>query len=153
MNQIASSDFDNVLHDLLGEELYREYFTNCVSDYTHTDDLGVSAHASLEGGGAVCNLDLESILLEVSDQFEHSCITSTNEAKASTGQRFATPLLKVMKKLRKLEELESQRRLRLILDTVWRYGTNGAAIGTRLWTMNTLLKISRPWTTAVCNIG
>ena len=83
---MASNGFDSVLHDLLGEKLYWEYFTNCISDHTHTDNLGVSAHASLEGGEAVCNLNLESILLEASDQFEHSCIASTNEAKASTGQ-------------------------------------------------------------------
>ena len=102
---MASNGFDNVLYDLLGEELYREYFTNGISDHTHIDDLGVSAHASLEGGGDVCNLDLESILLEASDQFEHSCITSTNEAKASTGLRFATP--------KSDEEVEKARRARI----------------------------------------
>ena len=74
---------------LLGEELFY------VSDHTHTrsDGLGVSTHASFEGGGADCNLDLESILLEASNQFEYSGLPSTNEENISAGQlqRFATP--------------------------------------------------------------
>ena len=89
---MASNSFDKVLHDLLGEELYREYLTNSVSDHSPTDSLGVgvSAHA-FEGGWAACNLDLDSILLEASDQFEHSCLTNVDETGTSTGQRFATP--------------------------------------------------------------
>ena len=79
---MAPNSFDNVLHHLLGKELYREYVINCVSDHTPTDSLGVSAHASFEGGGAACDWDLESIL-EASNYF---CLTNSGE----TGQRFST---------------------------------------------------------------
>ena len=103
---MASNGFDSVLRDLLGEELYREF---CVSDHTHTrsDGLGVSAHASFEGGGADCNLDLESILLEASNQFEYSGLPSTNEENISAGQlqRFATP--------KSDEEVERARKARI----------------------------------------
>ena len=107
---MASNSFDKVLHDLLGEELYREYFINSVSDHTPTDslDVGVSAHA-FKGGWATCNLDLESILLEASDQFKHSCLTNADEMGTSTGQRFATP--------KSDEEVEKARKARIPKNT------------------------------------
>ena len=95
MFQMVTSSFDQALIDLLGEELYRDYsfISNCDSDHTPLDDqLSVSTHAfEIENGQATCNVDLDSIFLEASNQFEQSSTTSANESKPAIGQKFASP--------------------------------------------------------------
>ena len=60
---MASNSFDQVLHDLLGEEMYPEYFTNCVRGHIpQTDEqprIPVHVHEPLElEGEAGCNTNL-----------------------------------------------------------------------------------------------
>ena len=75
--KMASNSFENVLHKLLGKKTVLRvptaYLCPCMVLW--------------RGGGAAHNLDLDSILLEASDQFKHSCLSNTGE----TGhrQRFA----------------------------------------------------------------
>ena len=98
---MATNSFEQGLCDLLGEETYRAYFTNYLSESDHTPNDDLPDEHAYDLGGADY---LDSVLLGASEQFEGNFLTTSSVTNPIANARFATP---------KSEEVQQARKARI----------------------------------------
>ena len=88
---MATNNFEQGLCDLLGEDMYRAFFTDYLKESDHTPDDDLPDEHAYELGGADY---LDSVLLEASEQFERpgNLLTTPSAANhTANATRFAIP--------------------------------------------------------------